>query len=99
LNAFFAAITPEAITPKTVTDPVLLRKMLEQVDDEGFALAEQEAELGFRSLAVPVRRQTGEVQFALNVGMSVHRAPFDTMRSRFVPLLREAAERLQEQLL
>jgi IclR family pca regulon transcriptional regulator len=97
--ANLAAVQPTALTPHTVTDPGKMVALIEEIDTAGYALAEQEVELGFRSLAVPVRRRNGNVEFALNIGMSVHRVPLGEMQGRFVPLLQEAAERLRGQLL
>jgi len=92
-------IRPQAITPRTVTDKATLRKILAQVAADGFAIAEEEAEVGFRSLAVPVRRVGGTVTFALNTGMHVERLSAKEMQARYLPRLLTEAERLSTQLL
>jgi IclR family pca regulon transcriptional regulator len=98
-DAFFKQLRPKAITPRTVTNKTQLRTVLEQVADAGFALAEEEAELGFRSLAVPVRRAGGAVGFALNTGMHVDRGTLQSLRSQFLPALKAAATELSGQLI
>ncbi|WP_300295290.1 helix-turn-helix domain-containing protein, partial [Ferrovibrio sp.] len=50
-----------ALTPKTVTKKADLQAIIAKTGREGYALADQEAELGFRSLAVPVCRFDGRV--------------------------------------
>jgi IclR family pca regulon transcriptional regulator len=96
---YFKKLQPKAITSRTVTSKPALRRILAQVSHDGFAIAEEEAELGFRSLAVPLRRAGGQVGFALNTGMAVHRSTAAEMRARFLDRLRAEGDRLRQQLL
>jgi len=96
---FLERLNPRAVTPRSVTSKPALRRILVQVEHEGFAIAEEEAEAGFSSLAVPVRRLSGQVVYALNTGMPVGRAGGEQMRSRFLPRLLAEAQALQRQLL
>ena len=57
-------------------------------------MAEEEVELGFRSLAVPVRRAGGMVAFALNTGMHLEKRSAEVMQATYLPRLREEAELL-----
>ena len=66
---------------------------------QGFALADQEAEPGFRSISVPLRRRDGRTIAALNVGVHTERVALDAMRKVFLPRLRALAEELMPQLL
>ena len=63
---------------------------------DGYALASEEAEEGFRSLAVPIVHPAGVARYALNIGRVVS-APADDL-TRFLPILKEAARELQAQL-
>jgi IclR family pca regulon transcriptional regulator len=96
---FLRQLRPQAITPRTVTDKAQLRTILAGVAAEGFAIAEEEAEVGFRSLAVPVRRVGGMVAFALNTGMHVERRSAEVMRETFLPRLLVEAQSLSKQLI
>jgi IclR family transcriptional regulator, pca regulon regulatory protein len=98
-ESFLQQLQPEAITPRTVTDKEELRRILAQVAAAGFSIAEEEAELGFRSLAVPVRRASGAVGFALNTGMRLERGSGDLMQATYLPRLLAEAELLGKQLL
>jgi IclR family pca regulon transcriptional regulator len=98
-EAYLKRLQPRAVTPRTVTGKPALRKILADVEESGFALAEEEAELGFRSLAVPLRRVGGQVGFALNTGTSVHRSSAAEMKARFLERLQAEGERLRKQLL
>lgn len=93
-EAFFASHRIAPVTDRTVVDRSVLTGILEQVAAQGHAIVEDEAELGFRSLAVPIRGADGKVRFALNAGMSVLRCPVERAREIYVPVLEEEAARL-----
>lgn len=82
-----------AATPRTITDRGELAARLDRIADQGYAIVEDEAELGFRSLAVPVCAADGRTRFVLNVGMAALRCPKDEARARLIPILQaEAAD-------
>lgn len=91
LDAFFAALRPQALTPQTELDRRALRRRVLEARAEGFSLVDQEAEIGFRSLAVPLRRYDGRVIAALNLGMQTERGSAGDLRERALPLLRAEA--------
>ncbi|HMX11187.1 MAG TPA: IclR family transcriptional regulator C-terminal domain-containing protein, partial [Burkholderiaceae bacterium] len=84
-----------AHTPRTITDPELLRQELARVRSQGHALVDQEMELGLRTLAVPLRNHRGEVVAALNVSAIAARVSLETLRERFLPILLDAQQRLR----
>jgi len=98
-EAFLDRLNPRPATPRSVTSKPALRRILAQVEHDGYAIAEEEAEIGFSSISVPVRRLGGQVAYALNTGMPVGRASSEQMRTRFLPRLLAEAQALQKQLL
>ena len=74
-------------TNRTLTSVPRLRKALVKVRDAGFALLDQELEVGLRSIAVPVRDGRGTVVAAINIGTHASRVSLEDMQSRFLPLL------------
>jgi IclR family transcriptional regulator, pca regulon regulatory protein len=82
-----------AHTPRTITNLDALRTELRRVRAAGFALVDQELEIGLRSIAVPVRGR-GSVVAAINVGVHAARVDLRTMTRQYVPVLREAAEEI-----
>jgi IclR family pca regulon transcriptional regulator len=90
-----ATLQMRKLTPQTVTDASELQRLLAKVVNDGYALADQETELGFRSIAVPVRRFDGRIVAALNIGVRIERAGAPQMRSEFLPHLLRAAEELK----
>ena len=85
----------KANTPLTRTDPEELVAELRRVRDEGYAVIDQELELGLCSIAVPVANDRGQVLAALNIGASAAHVPAREMAERFLPLLRETQAALR----
>jgi len=67
---------------------------LARVRDEGFAVADQQLEPGFRSIAVAVRDAAGGVAAGLNVIVPVARASVEEMRALYLQPLVESSARL-----
>lgn len=98
LDAFLAALAPVALTARTVTDRAALRRLVLKTRAQGWAFADQEAEAGFRSIAVPVRRYDGAVAAALNIGVRIEAATQEQMRKVFLPRLLATAKELDGQM-
>jgi IclR family pca regulon transcriptional regulator len=79
------------LTPFTVTEKKLLLKTIIADRAKGYSLVDREAEPGFRSISVPVRRYDGTIVAAINMGAHVDRVSSAEMVERFLPRLREAA--------
>jgi IclR family pca regulon transcriptional regulator len=85
-------------TKHTVTSRKRLEEILAGVRQEGFALNDQELEIGLRSIAVPVRNVVGTVVAAMNVSTQASRVSRRELLERCLPVLRGAAEKLSSQL-
>jgi len=92
-EAYLARVDLAPLTPRTTTDRVQLLGLLRSVGRQGYALVDQELELGLCSIAVPVTDR-GKVVAALNVGASALRISADEMSDRFLPALRATAATL-----
>jgi DNA-binding IclR family transcriptional regulator len=57
-----------ALTPRTITDPLALRRELRRVRDRGYATGIEELEPGYMAVAVPVHARDGQVVAALGIG-------------------------------
>ena len=91
LEERLARIDVCALTPRTVKSHAALRKVLEQVRRQGYAVTDQELEQGLRSAAVPIHDASGVVVAALNVSVHASRASMQELRARFLPPARAAA--------
>jgi IclR family transcriptional regulator, pca regulon regulatory protein len=94
LDSYFAKLLPIAYTDRTVTQPNELRRILDDVARRGFAIVDQELELGLRSMAVPVRDMSGNVVAALNISTHASRVTAEELETRGLPALLAAAQEL-----
>ncbi len=94
LEAFLARVEFTRYTERTVVTAEKLRQVLRQVRSNGYAIVDQELELGLRSMAVPIQSPTGKVVAALNTGAHAQRVSIQEMQSEFLPHLRAAAQEL-----
>jgi IclR family pca regulon transcriptional regulator len=98
LKSRLSAMKRDALTPQTVTDPKRLFAAIVADRARGYSLVDREAEPHFRSIAVPVKRYDGAIVAAINIGAHVDRIATDEMIKRFLPLLREHAEKVTQRL-
>lgn len=94
LDTFLARVDLRPLTPHTIVSSSKLKQVLEDIRSRGYALVDQELELGLRSIAVPVKGVAGQVLAALNISAQASRVPIAEMETRFLPALRAAAEEL-----
>jgi IclR family pca regulon transcriptional regulator len=98
LDAFLARLKPVQFTRQTVVSKTEIRRLILDVRKKGFALADQEAELGIRSIAVPVIRFEGKPVGALNIAVQAEQVPAKTVIGEYAPLLLEEAAALKQEL-
>src|SRR6201999_63713 len=94
LEQYLMRATFTQYTPRTITSADKLRLALRNVRRNGYALCDQEFELGLRSLAVPVQAPNGRVVATVNISGHAQRMPMLDMQTRFLPHLRAAAGEL-----
>lgn len=61
---------PAKFTPKTITSADKLLRIIAKVRKDGFAIIDQEIEIGLRSIAVPIFDSRGRTVAALNIGVA-----------------------------
>lgn len=96
LNAFLARYPLDEYTSRTFSKASALRERLEEIRQSGFAVADQELEVGLRSIAVPVGNRHGTVVAAMNVSAHSARVSKNTMIQEYLPHLLCAAEKLKD---
>ena len=94
LAGYFQRVPLVAHTPRTLITPERVRKALAAAHAEGYAVVDQELELGLRSIAVPVRDLSGRVVAAMNISTQASRVPAAELSRRFLPELTAAAQEL-----
>ena len=86
-----------AYTGLTITSRARLRKELDQVREQGYAVAVDELEVGLTAIAAPVRNAHGDVLCSMSVSGPTFRLGTDRVEE-VVPLLVEAADELSHRL-
>jgi len=94
LDAYLEHTRLRPMTPNTIVNPKRLREVLAGVRRDGYAINDEELELGLRSIAVPVRGASGTVLAALNVGAQAARVSVEQLQKEFLPVLQSGAQEL-----
>lgn len=99
LASVMRRIDPVASTPHTVVDKSVLTALIVTARNQGYALVDQEAETGFRSISVPVCRYDGTVVAAMNIGAHVDRVTVGRMIDVYRRLLIAGADEVKPLLM
>ncbi len=94
LESYFSKAELVPHTTRTIVSIDKLRAALRNVRRLGYALVDQELEVGLRSLAVPVYGPTGRVVATVNLSGNAPRMPVFDMQSHFLTPLRNASAEL-----
>lgn len=94
LEQYLSRVVLTPHTTRTITSVEKLRLSLRNVRRNGYALVDQELEVGLRSMAVPVYSPTGRMIATLNLSGHAPRMPVYDMQTRFLSHLRNAAAEL-----
>ena len=78
-------------TPNTLSSITLLERDLERIQRQGYAVDNEEAELGVRCVAAGIRDDAGRLIAALSLS-----TPADRMKPQWGPLVKETAERISQ---
>lgn len=98
LDAYFAAETLVKFTNFTETNEERIRRALKKVRNSGFAVVQDELEIGLVSLAVPIRDASGRVIAAMNCASVARRTECDEMVRSRLDLLKGFAEQVSSAL-
>lgn len=85
----------ERLTPNTLTSVAKLRAEIDRVRKQGWAMVDQELELGLRSIAAPIRDARGRTIAAVNVSASATQGAAADVRDRLLPDLLETAAQIE----
>lgn len=84
-------------TPRTITDPVQIRRRLERIVAQGYVIEDEESEVGMRGIAAPIRGADGEVLAAVGVAgpsQRLSRTAIGSYASRVISTAEMISQRL-----
>lgn len=94
IDLYLSRVRLVKLTTRTVSTPDELKVALNAIRRDGYAVVDQELEIGLRSIAVPVSDRDGRSVAAINIGTQSSRVSVAEMESKFLPPLRAAAHEL-----
>lgn len=94
LNDRFDIARIERLTKYSLTSRQVLIDRIRADWRQGYSLVDQELEIGFRALAVPVLDRRGEVVGALNLPTQSSRTTVERMEQEYLPALMETRDAL-----
>ena len=98
LNDYLQRVKIVAATPYTITTRGGLREALDAVRTSGYALVDQELDLGLRSIAVALHDSSGTVIAAINMSTHTKRFSDDGPVRELLPQLRATADAVESDL-
>ncbi|TDW17712.1 IclR family transcriptional regulator domain-containing protein [Kribbella kalugense] len=94
LTSYLDTLQAEPLTDRAITSVDGLRVTITRARADGYALVDQELELGLRSIAAPIHNSRGRVIAALNVSAHASRSTPTSLRTDVLPHLRAAAAQI-----
>jgi IclR family pca regulon transcriptional regulator len=85
--ALMCSVALVQLTPRTVTEPGKLHKLLQEVRQRGYSVCDEEIELGVRSMAVPLLNAADDTIAAMTISMRAERMTLGEMVAEFLPAL------------
>jgi IclR family transcriptional regulator, pca regulon regulatory protein len=98
LDRWLGELRPVKYTENTIVSKRELREQILQVREQGWSIVDQEYEIGFGSLSVPIVDRAGETIAALNICCPTPRVSTKAMRTVFLPQVQQAAQAIRESL-
>jgi IclR family pca regulon transcriptional regulator len=95
LDDYFARVKLYKFNARTIVDEAALRKILDEVRDEDYAIIDGELEVDLRAIAVPVRNMSGRTVAAAHVSTDRERVPMQKMVDQYLPVLRTAVANIR----
>lgn len=96
LENYIDRIQLERHTLSSITEKNVLREEIDKARNLGYAVVDQELDLGLRSVAVPAYSASGELLGALNISTNAARVDMDTLLNMYLPRLQIVAGQIRQ---
>lgn len=88
----------KAMTPRTILSIKALKRVLDKVRKDGYAVNDGELALELISVAAPVRNRDGTVVAALNMAVNAAQYPKETVHRKLAPVVKAVALKISQAL-
>jgi len=88
----------ERFTPNTIIDRAEFTKHIKEITKRGYALDDEEYNLGVRCVGVPLRDYTGRVVGGISVSGPSFRMTDEVLKKKIIPAVTEAGEKVSKRL-
>ena len=96
LQAYLARVELIAYTHLTITDKAVLAEELATIREQGYALTENQFEIGLRGISVPLKNRRGSLVGALSISMMIASSSKAEASARCLPALQAAANTMMQ---
>jgi DNA-binding IclR family transcriptional regulator len=98
LESFLPTKELKRFTNNTITDRDELKKQLKQIAEQGYAIDNEELDLGVRCIGAPIRDYTRRIVGAISISGPSMRLTDERMEKELIPMVCKAAEEISAKL-
>jgi DNA-binding IclR family transcriptional regulator len=88
----------KAYTPNTITDRDVLETHLRNIAEQGYAVDDEELDVGVRCVSAPIRDYTRRIIGAVSISGPSMRLSTERIETELVPLIKQSAEEISVKL-
>ncbi|MDO9069408.1 MAG: IclR family transcriptional regulator C-terminal domain-containing protein, partial [Deltaproteobacteria bacterium] len=85
-------------TANTITDRDVLKKQLKVIAEQGYAVDNEELDIGVKCVSAPIRDYTRRIIGAVSISGPSMRFPDDRINNELIPLVLKAGEEISAKL-
>lgn len=98
LREYLSSAVLSRYTSKTIIDPDVLAKHLRRVAELGYAVNDEEIDVGVKCVGAPIRDYTQQIVGAVSISAPTMRFSATRMKKELIPLVKEAADSISAKL-
>jgi DNA-binding IclR family transcriptional regulator len=98
INELFPNRQFKSYTKTTITDREQLKEVLKTVAEKGYAIDDEEMDIGVRCVAAPIRDYTRRIVGAISISGPTMRLSDERIEKELIPLVQGSAEELSARL-
>jgi IclR family KDG regulon transcriptional repressor len=98
LEQYLPARELKAFTPNTITEVDELRNQLKMISEMGYAIDDEELDIGVKCVSSAIRDYTNRIVGAVSISGPSMRLPQERIEKELIPLVKKAAEEISVKL-